>query len=217
MTLTRLVLTNAIYFNAAWLHPFDKDATSNADFYLPDGSKVSVPMMRQTESYGYAAGNGYQAVELPYDGNELSMVIIMPDDLKSFEASLTGEQVAGIIQSLQIPAGRPGDAQMGVRLHPRAEGRPHQLWAWARPSPIVPTSPAWTASATFISRTCCTRPSSRWTKPAPRPPRPRRSLWALPPCRPSRSSLTIDHPFIYLIRDIQTGAVLFVGRVVNPS
>jgi serpin B len=62
--LTRLVLTNAIYFNAAWAYPFDEDMTADGQFYLPDGGQVSVPMMKQTESFGYTDGEGYQAVEL---------------------------------------------------------------------------------------------------------------------------------------------------------
>ena len=65
---TRLVLTNAIYFNAAWSTPFIPDLTEDGPFYLLDGGQVSVPMMRQTTSFGYAEGEGYQAVELPYDG-----------------------------------------------------------------------------------------------------------------------------------------------------
>src|SRR4030067_846938 len=70
-SLTRLVLTNAIYFNAAWQYPFKENATENGNFYLLNGTKITVPMMKQTESFGYAEGNGYQAVELLYDGGEL--------------------------------------------------------------------------------------------------------------------------------------------------
>jgi len=77
--LTRLVLTNAIYFNAAWLNPFNEDITDDSAFYLLDGGEVTVPMMMQSDSFGYAEGAGYQAVELPYDGRELSMVILLPD------------------------------------------------------------------------------------------------------------------------------------------
>ena len=76
--LTRLVLTNAIYFNAAWENPFDEDRTADGPFYLIDGGQVTVPMMKQTNFFGYAKGNGYQTVELPYDGDELSMVILLP-------------------------------------------------------------------------------------------------------------------------------------------
>ena len=76
--LTRLVLTNAIYFNAAWLYTFDEKATAEGDFHLLNGNSVKVPMMRQTESFGYASGTGYQAVELLYDGSEISMLILLP-------------------------------------------------------------------------------------------------------------------------------------------
>src|SRR3989304_226790 len=75
--LTRLVLTNAISFNAAWQSPFPKEATSSGDFPLLNGSRVTVPLMNQTGPYGYGEGDGYQAVELPYDGGELSMVVLL--------------------------------------------------------------------------------------------------------------------------------------------
>jgi serpin B len=92
---TRLVLTNAIYFNAAWEYPFDEDNTADGTFYLADGSTVTVPMMHQTEDFNYAEGDGYQAVELKYDGNELSMVIILPEEgsFEQFEAALDSQKL----------------------------------------------------------------------------------------------------------------------------
>ena len=87
--LTRLVLTNAIYFNAAWENPFDKKMTSDGPFYLLDGGQVIVPLMKQTESFSYTKGEGYQAVELLYDGDELSMVIFLPE-AGQFEAFAEG-------------------------------------------------------------------------------------------------------------------------------
>jgi serpin B len=102
--LTRLVLTNAIYFNAAWAYPFDDKVTANGPFYLLDGGQVSVPMMKQTESFGYAEGEGYQAVELLYDGDELSMVILLPasGNFEAFEQGLQVQQVSDIISGLQF-------------------------------------------------------------------------------------------------------------------
>jgi serpin B len=76
---TRLVLTNAIYFNAAWAEPFKESQTKDGAFHLLDGVQVTVPMMWHSASYGYAKGGDYQAVELPYDGHELSMVILLPE------------------------------------------------------------------------------------------------------------------------------------------
>ena len=102
--LTRLVLTNAIYFNAAWQHPFSEDITEDGSFYLLDGGEVTVPMMRQTESFGYAEGDEYQAVELPYDGRELSMVILLPQagKFEVFENLLDAEQLGVIVKDLKF-------------------------------------------------------------------------------------------------------------------
>ena len=59
-TSTRMVLTNAIYFNAAWAFPFDEPSTSEGSFSLLDGSEIFVPMMQKTALLGYARGDGYQ-------------------------------------------------------------------------------------------------------------------------------------------------------------
>ena len=101
--LTRLVLTNAIYFNAAWQHTFSEYMTADGPFNLLDGRQVTIPMMKQTESFGYAEGEGFQGVELPYDGGELSMVIFLPraGQFEAFEESLKSQKVDGIIGSLQ--------------------------------------------------------------------------------------------------------------------
>ena len=101
---TRLVLTNAIYFDAAWEYPFSGDKTSNGTFNLLDGSTVSVPMMNNEASYGYTKGNGYQAVELPYSGDQIAMDIIMPDagNFTAFESGMTADSVSGIINNLQV-------------------------------------------------------------------------------------------------------------------
>ena len=88
--LTRMVLTNAIYFNAVWAFPFDEPYTSEGPFSLLDGSEIFVPMMQKTALLGYARGDGYQAVDLAYAGRELSMTILLPDEgrFREFEDSL---------------------------------------------------------------------------------------------------------------------------------
>ena len=100
---TRLVLTNAIYFNAAWAHSFTLERTNDGPFYLLSGGEVEVPMMRQSGRFGYAAGPGYQAVEPPYDGRELSMVILLPDagGFEAAEGSLDAEMLQSIVNTLQ--------------------------------------------------------------------------------------------------------------------
>ena len=75
---TRLVLVNAIYFDAAWATPFQTSATHARSFYL-DGSTATSGMNQTLESASYAKGSGWQAVELPYVGNQTSMVVLVPD------------------------------------------------------------------------------------------------------------------------------------------
>ena len=75
---TRLVLTNAIYFNASWHWPFDRRQTKVHPFHLEGGGSVDVPMMTETSKdfYGYAKGDGYQAVDVPYSWGEMSMTAL---------------------------------------------------------------------------------------------------------------------------------------------
>ena len=101
--LTRLVLANAIYFNAAWLHAFDERATKDRPFHLLDGSQRDVTMMRQQENLRYAIGDGFQAVELPYKGGDVAMTILLPESgqFEEFEGSLSGQSVRDIVESLE--------------------------------------------------------------------------------------------------------------------
>ena len=78
---TRMVLVNAIYFKADWAVLFDANNTNNSTFNLLDGSQTQVKMMNNSDlTLSYIKGNGYQAVELPYNGNTAAMDIIMPDE-----------------------------------------------------------------------------------------------------------------------------------------
>jgi len=99
--LTRLVLVNAIYFNASWSHPFSEGATRPGAFHLPGGD-FQVDMMRQTQRFGYAEGEDYQAVELPYTGGDASMVILLPKEgrFQAFEQSLSAETMDEILADL---------------------------------------------------------------------------------------------------------------------
>jgi serpin B len=214
---TRLVLTNAIYFNAAWLSQFHEDKTKDNVFYLLDGSNVTVPMMSQTASFSYAKGEGYQAVELPYDGRELSMVILLPDagQFDKFENLLDYDYTSGIIDNL---------AEKSVFLTmPKFEfksefslsktlsdmGMPIAFSGGADFSGMTGTRDLTISDVVhqaFISVDENGTEAAAATGIV---------MTTGMPAEPVQ--LTIDHPFIFLIRDIQTGAILFVGRVVNPS
>ena len=216
--LTRLVLTNAIYFNAAWAYPFDEDMTANGPFYLPDGGQVTVPMMKQTESFGYTDGEGYQAIELLYDGDELSMVIMLPEDgqFEVFEEGLQADKVSDIIGGLQlteVALTMPQfefDSEFSLKDTLAEMGMPIAFSTGADFSGMTGSPELFIAEVVhkaFVSV------DGAGTEAAAATAVPM-ELTAVPE---PPVEVTLDHPFIFLIRDIETGAVLFVGRVLNPG
>ena len=214
---TALVLTNAIYFNAAWKYPFNENMTADGPFYLIDGAQVTVPMMEQTEAFGYADGEGYQAIELLYDGDELSMIILLPEDdqFEVFEEGLQPDKVSDIMSDLQLTGvtltmpqfefesefnlndtlkdmGMPAAFSGGADFSGMTGSRDLYIRAVLHKAFVsVDESGTEAAAATAVVM----------EEEAPEP----------------LVELAIDRPFIFLIRDIETGAVLFVGRVLNPT
>ncbi len=216
--LTRLVLTNAIYFNAAWEYPFEEDATYNGPFYLLDGSEVTVPLMTQTESFGYAEGDGYQAVELPYDGRELSMVILLPEEgqFETFEGSLDAALVDAIIDGLEsqeVALTMPKfefESGFGLKDTLSAMGMPIAFTDAADFSGMTGGRDLQIAEVihkAFVSVDEAGTEAAAATAVI-------MQLTAMPE---EPVEVTVDHPFIFLIRDIETGTILFVGRVIDPT
>jgi serpin B len=216
--LTRLVLTNAIYFNAAWENPFDEDITADGPFYLLDGGQVSVPMMKQTEWFGYTEGEGYQAVQLPYDGNELSMVILLPEagNFQAFEEGLQAQQVCDIISDLQttgVTLTMPKfefDSEFSLADTLAGMGMPIAFSGAADFSGMTGSPDLFISEVihkAFVSVDEAGTEAAAATAVIMR--------MSAAPGLPVE--VTIDHPFIFLIRDIETDAILFVGRVLNPG
>lgn len=216
--MTRLVLTNAIYFNAAWAHPFEEEATKDGPFTLLDGDQVTVPMMRQTESLGYAEGEGYQAVELPYDGREMSMVILLPDreGFRAFEGSLDAEGVRAVVEELtyqQVALMMPRfefDARFSLKDTLIEMGMPSAFSAEADFSGMTgdrALSIADVIHKAFVSVDEAGTEAAAATAVV--------MLESAAPGEPIE--VNVDQPFIFLIRDMETGAILFVGRVVDPG
>ncbi len=102
--LTRLVLTNAIYFKGEWSKAFEPDDTSTAPFYLEPGKTVQVKLMYQKEHFPYYQGKGFQALELPYGKGDLVMLVLLPDKEKGLgfiEQQFTPEFVAQVEKGLE--------------------------------------------------------------------------------------------------------------------
>ena len=213
---TGLVLTNAIYFDAAWQYPFSGDKTSNGTFNLLDGSTVSVPMMNNEASYSYAKGNGYQAVELPYSGDQIAMDIIMPDagNFTAFESGMTADSVSGIINNLQVKSlslTMPKfnfDSSFSLKDVLSALGMPIAFSDQADFSGMTGQKDL---NISDVVHKAYVAVNEQGTEAAAA------TGVIMSGMAMMQNTLTIDQPFIFLIRDIQTGAILFVGRVLNPS
>ena len=216
--LTRLVLTNAIYFNAAWANPFRAEATQDGPFYLLDGSEVTAPMMSKTSSFAYTGGEGYQALELPYVGGQLSMLILLPEAgaFEAFEATLDDDRVADILTGL-------GYQEVALTL-PRFEFESGFSLKEALADLGMPA--AFTGAADFSGMTggrdlfisevvhkAFVAVDEEGTEAAAATA----VMMPLSAAPGQPVQFTVDRPFVFLIRDIETGAILFVGRVLNPS
>ena len=214
---TRLVLTNAIYFNAAWMYPFDEKNTVDGDFNFLNGDTVIVPMMSQTELLNYMKGNNYQVVELPYDGNELSMLLIMPDEgsFASFEQALDNELIDNILSQLgtkQVVLSMPKfefRTEVGLKQILPAMGMPTAFSGMADFSGMTGNHDLFIGDVlheAFVSVDEAGTEAAAAT-----------AVIMKLTAAEEMVTMSLDHPFIFLIRDIKTGTVLFVGRVLNPK
>jgi len=215
--MTRLVLTNAIYFNASWRAPFDEDDTAPGEFTLTDGTSVSVPMMNQAEYFGYGRYDDYLAVELPYVGNKLSMLILTGEGsaFESLQEELGPELLANIIDNMEY-------TRLALSM-PLFEFEAEFNLKEALDS--LGMQQAFTQSADFsgmngggdllisdVVHKAFISVDEAGTEAAA-------ATWVIVgvvSIPPDPVAVTLDSPFIFLIRDIETGAVLFTGRLTDP-
>jgi serpin B len=215
---TRLVLTNAIYFNAAWAKPFAEAGTEDGPFYLLDGSQVTAPLMRQTESFGYAHGEGYQVVELPYSGQELSMVILLPDEgqFDAFEEGLNAKGVEAMLggvgyQQLDLTMPRfEFDAEFSLKETLEGMGMPLAFSGEADFSGMTGQRDLY-ISAVIHKAFVAVDEEGTEAAAATAVAMAEMAMPAEP------LEVRVDRPFLFFIRDIPTGTILFAGRVLDPT
>ena len=224
--LTRMVLTNAIYFNASWAYPFQEADTRPQPFHLLDGGAVHVPMMRTEEEFLYTEGDGYQAVDLPYLGHELSMTVLLPDQgrFREFEDSLDAGLAHGILADL-----RPRYVTLDL---PKFEFE--SRFQLSETLKSMGMSAAFDSAASDFSgmdgRSCLAGDGEclyvrevvhkafvSVDEAGTEAAAATAVMMQTESAPPEPVSVTVDRPFISLIRDRKTGALLFLGRVETPS
>lgn len=220
--MTRLVLTNAIYFKGDWEHEFSKGATKDAPFRLSKQKEVQAPLMHQRRHFDYAETDELQIIALPYAGYNLSLLVVLPkevDGLPEIESKLTAENLAKWVSELQerdvqlwLPKFKSTSQFMlaeilrslgmtlvfsdDADLSGIASGEELKISSVIHKAYIdVNEEGTEAAAATAVSIAPTAAPIREPDKPV---------------------VFRADHPFIYLIRDNRTGMILFLGRLAEP-
>jgi serpin B len=216
--LTKLVLGNAIYFQAGWLHPFDEAHTRDDVFSMLDSRGTIVPMMRQEARLAYAAGAGWQAVELPYEGGSAAMLVLLPDlgHFEEFESTLSEERVSEIVTKLQtrsvcliMPKFRQ-ELSLKLRQALVAMGMEVAFLPGADFSGMDGTRDLYLDEVyhkSFIAVDEAGTEAAAATAVAVT----ERAPLASEPC----VVMTVNRPFVFLVRDAVTSVILFGGRILE--
>jgi serine protease inhibitor len=217
---TGLILLNALYFKGQWAAGFNPALTEEADFHLPDGGTVRASMMRQSGEYGYYEDEDLQMVALPYEGRSMDMCVILPRegvDLAGLAAGLDSAEwgrLTGALDSREGDIALPGfkvayrkelsDALKTLGIKEAFEGGFEEIF-----SGIIngPTSIGKVLQKTWLEV------NEEGTEAA--------AATEVEIVRAGISddrpfTMTVDRPFIFAIRDVRTGAPLFLGTIVIP-
>ncbi|WP_458209263.1 serpin family protein [Haladaptatus sp. NG-SE-30] len=221
-SLTRLVLTNAIYFQATWKEPFEKDQTKQKRFTALDGTTTQVPMMRQHDSFPYASVDGHQVLELPYVGDEVGMIVVLPEEgrFEEFVESLNADRVVTMLNEMEqqkgtislprfsvestfslpqtlaelgMPIAFSNAADFGGMADLEKAGESLRIDDVLHKSYVaVDEEGTEAAAATAVEMVATSAPLDPF-------------------------EMTVDRPFYFLIRHRPTDTVLFLGRVVDAD
>ena len=217
-SLTRLVLTNAIYFKGDWAIQFDKRDTRDTPFTVTQGQKVKVPMMYLKADFKYQADSQLQILELPYKSDELSMVVLLPrkiEGLAELEKTLTSENLEQWLAKLQkqevvvyLPKFKLlSEISMAGFL--RAMGMKDAFSAEADFSAMTGRKDLFISA---VLHKAFVKVNEEGTEAAAATGVVISVAAVMHPL-----VFRVDHPFIFMIKDNSSGSILFIGKVSNPA
>jgi serpin B len=215
--LTRLVLTNAIYFNGKWVTPFDTKGTRDRDFHLLDGSTVSVLMMTQSGRIQYMAGEGYQAAALPYRDSNMAMLFLLPaeDRFDEIEAQLSSGFLTSIAKAFEAQRVR---ITMPKFSFESSFNLTEALVGMGMPDAFQDADfSGMTGNRDLFISNVLHKAYVAVDEEGTEAAAATAVIMELTAMRDEPIDMKIDRPFLFLIRDNDTGTILFVGRVLNPQ
>ena len=208
------ILTNAIYFKALWKHPFDKARTRPGTFTLDGGEKAQVPMMHQTDDFGYVKLPNFAALALPYRG-AASMIVVLPDegkmketiadlDIPVIRAALAGQEVRLTLPKVDLKT------RFSVRSTLIAMGMGAAFDPNADFTGITPVQPGYIGD---VLHAAALKMDEEKTEAAAATG----AIAKVESRVPTKIvDFTVDRPFLVFILHEPTGAVLFAGKITDP-
>jgi serpin B len=226
---TRLALVNAIYFLGDWAEPFKKSATRPEPFFTSATEKKDVPTMHSGEYLRFARKEGWKALELPYKGGQMSMLLVLPDKVDgvaALESTLTAPGLDAIVKSLastkvivslpKFQVDPPGSLPLGETL--ASMGMPVAFDRQRADFTGIanPPAPQDRLVIAEVFHKAFVKVDEKGTEAAAATAVLMERAGAAPPREPP-AEFKADHPFLFFIRDNQSGLLLFMGRVADPQ
>jgi serpin B len=220
---TRLVLTNAIYFKGDWATQFSKTLTHDEDFHTSATGIVKTPLMHLQSKLPYYDGGTFKAVDIPYKSGELSMVVLLPNDvigLPALEQSLTAANLQKWLHDswrtnkvfLALPKFKmTGEFELSGALSALGMRQAFQKGV-ADFSAMTGKRDLWISTAIHKAHIDVNEEGTEAAAATGIGMRSMAMAYEAPPI-----FFRADHPFIFFIRDNRSGAILFVGRVADPA
>lgn len=226
--LTRLVLANALYLKAPWADAFSEKTTQADLFHIRGGGPVNVPMMRKTARFGYVKREGFTAVSLPYVGNDLQFLVLLPDEingLHALESKLTAEVLAQCSRleaqdvDLRLPKFKLEPPTIALAENLQALGMknafdiPRGSANFDKMAPRKPNDYLYISNVfhkTFIAV------DEKGTEAAAATAVVMMRATSMRGPKPPPIEVKVDRPFVYAIQHVPTGVCLFLGRVTDP-
>jgi serpin B len=223
----RLVLANALHLKAPWANEFSQNATQSQPFFVR-GAPVDVPMMRKTTNFGYARREGFTVVSLPYAGNDLQFVVLLPDEingLRELESKLSADVLADCAKiekrdvDLYLPKFKLEPPTVALAETFQALGMktafdiPHGSANFDKIAPRKPNDYLYISNIfhkTFIAV------DEKGTEAAAATAVVMMRATSMPGPKPPPIEVKVDRPFVYAIQHVPSGVCLFLGRVTDP-
>ena len=219
---TFLVITNSIYFNGSWTVPFPEEDTVNHDFWRRSSESVKTDFMRVQDRFDYASLDGVQIIRMPYVGDRLSMLVILPNDrdgIGSLESGVSAGQMAQWKQSMQsheVSVFMPKFTMETSYSLPAYLGSLGMVDVFdgglADLSGIAPVDlgALYVSEATQVAYVDVNEVGTEAAAITA-------GVVALVSEQPPPPMFIANHPFVFIIQDDESGAILFMGRLSDPT